>query len=93
MSNSYLLRCPGRPDLKKRKRLYTIGVVLMVVFFSILQFSVSEFAPIIVKHYSLSEGDELVFRMIISATVSVFLHLCWEFVKGKKRKFIRNIKY
>jgi hypothetical protein len=88
MSNSYLLRCPGRPNLKKRKRFYTIGVVLLVVFFSILQFMVSEFAPVIVKYFSLSKGDELVFRMSISATVSVFLHLCWEFIRSKKRKFI-----
>lgn len=92
MSNSYLLSCQGRPDIKKRKRLYTLGVVLMVVFFSILQFSVSEFAPVIVKQFSLSNGNELVLRMMISTSVSVFLHLCWEFVKGRKRSFIKNIK-
>lgn len=93
MSNSYLLSCQGRPDIKKRKRLFTLGVVLMVVIFSILQFSVSEFAPVIVKHFALSSGNELMLRMMISASLSVVLHFCWEFVKGKKRKFIKNIKY
>jgi cell division protein FtsW (lipid II flippase) len=76
------------PIVKKRKLFYRVGVLSMVVFFSVFQFLLGEFLPLFIEHFALTYAGELSLRIFIVSTLSVVLHLCWEFVKGKKRKYI-----
>lgn len=88
MNLSCSLAYQDNPLVKKRKLFYRVGVLSMVVFFSVFQFLLGEFLPLFIEYFALTYAGELSLRIFIVSTLSVVLHLCWEFVKGKKRKYI-----